>query len=321
MFSGFRLGRPLGVEVRVDWSVAIVMGLVVFNLGLIHFPAWHPGWGVPLCLVTALAAAVLLFASILAHELSHALVAMAEGLPVDGITLFVFGGAARVRGEPRDPGAELVMAAVGPLVSIALGLGATLVGSVLAMGRLGLPAAPMALVRSAGPVAALLLWLGPVNLLIGVFNLLPGFPLDGGRVLRAILWAATGSLRRATFWAAAAGRLLGWTLIALGVLATFGASLPLLGTGPFAGLSLAVVGWFLQGAALQSRRRHEVVDSLAGLRVADVMRTEVDRVSPDLPVRALFDRAVRGGDPRAFPVVEGDRFVGVVWLEDVRAGE
>ena len=208
--AGFRLGQIAGVELRVDWSLAIVFWLIAVNLGVGMFPAMHPDWSPVLRWSVALAASVLFFASVLTHELAHALVGRARGMPVQGITLFIFGGVTRLGGEPKSPSTEFLMAIAGPLTSFVLGIGCLLLGGAISgdAATAGLGAVEYA--RRLGPAASALMWLGTVNILLAVFNCLPGFPLDGGRVLRAAIWGITGSLRKATRWPAPSGGCLPW---------------------------------------------------------------------------------------------------------------
>lgn len=246
--SGFSLGRVLGIQVQVDWSLLVMFGLVVFNLALAVLPAWHPDWTrISIWGVAGLTA--LLFAgSVLANELGHAWIARFYDVPVQRIRLFLFGGVAQLDAEPPSPKSELMMAVVGPALSIALGLLATAVGMQLASGQF--IAAPDAsdevtmhhVMAGIGPVATLLLCWGPINLLLGVLNLAPTFPLAGGRLLRSLLWWATGNFAKATRWACAAGRICTWTLISLGALQLASG---MLGQG----LWLLSIGWFLSSAA------------------------------------------------------------------------
>ena len=189
--GGFRVGRISGIEVRVHWSLLFIFWLIVVNLGAGLFPARHPDWSAGMSWLMAGLAAVLFFLSILAHELSHALVGRATGIPVDGITLFIFGGVARMRGEPPSPRSELLMTIVGPLTSLGIGVIASIWGALLASPVVMDVGDPLKALQDVSPLATVMLWLGPINIMIGLFNLVPGFPLDGGRVLRAVLWAWT----------------------------------------------------------------------------------------------------------------------------------
>jgi Zn-dependent protease/CBS domain-containing protein len=315
---GFRVGRIFGVEVRLDWSLLIVFWLIVANLGSGLFPLRHPGWSPLLSWGMAAIAAVLFVLSILAHELSHALVGRANGVPVAGITLFIFGGVAHMRGEPRSPRAELLMTAVGPLTSLVIGALATAGGAALAAPTMFDAAAPLRTFQSVGPFAAVLLWLGPINIMIGLFNLIPGFPLDGGRVLRAALWAATRDFTKATRWAAGVGQAFGALLIIAGISMMFGIHIPFLGRGLIPGLWATMIGWFLYGAAAASYAQVVVSDLLEDVAVARLMRHREATLDPELPVANLVDEHLMSTAERAFPVVEGDRLVGIVTLEDVR---
>ena len=223
------MGRIFGVEVRLDWSLLVVFWLILVNLGGGLFSAHHPDWSPALRWGLAAIAAALFILSILAHELSHALVGRANGVQIAGITLFIFGGVAHMRGEPRSPRAELLMAAVGPLTSLLIGVVASLWGAYLAAPAVLDPADPLRAFQGVSPFATVLLWLGPINVMIGLFNLIPGFPLDGGRVLRAALWAGTRDLTKATRWAAMVGRAFGFLLIVAGVSMMFGVAIPFLG--------------------------------------------------------------------------------------------
>lgn len=308
---GFRLGRLLGVEVRLDWSLLLIFALIAFNLAVGLFPLWHPTWSGLARWGTALAAATLFLASVLAHELSHALAGRALGTPVHGITLFLFGGMTRLSGEPRSPGRELIIAGVGPVVSLAIGVAASVAGYAL-VGSSRATAQDFDLVmREAGPVATLLVWLGPVNIALGVFNLLPGFPLDGGRVLRALFWIATKDFVKATRWAAVGGQVFAALLVGFGVINALSGNIG-------QGLWLMLIGWFL-GSAARSTWMHVLVKhSLRDLPVASVMRAHFDRVSPDLSVAALVRDHLMATEQRAWPVVRDGKLEGLVVWNDVR---
>ncbi len=285
--------------------------LVMVNLAIGVLPAWHPGWGALLTWGVALGASVLFFGSVLAHELSHALVGRRFGVPVRRITLFIFGGMAHMEREPPSPKSELLMAAAGPVTSLVIGFVAMVAGSWALTDELAMLGDPMLAMAHAGPLTTLLLWLGPVNILLGLFNLVPGFPLDGGRVLRAALWAGTRNLEKATRWASWAGQAVGWILIALGITA-------LLSRGLFQGLWLMLIGWFLLNAARASYLQTVVHESLRGTRVADLMRRRVVTVPSNLPVNVLVSDFLMAVDQQCFPVVDDERLAGLVCIDDVR---
>ncbi|HZO88852.1 MAG TPA: site-2 protease family protein [Chthonomonadaceae bacterium] len=316
--SGFRLFRIAGISIYLDWSLLFIFWLVIWQLAAGVFPFWHPDWGPGLAWGVAIVAAILFFASILAHEMAHSLVAKAKGLPVRRITLFMFGGVSNIEQEPPSAGTEFLVAIVGPITSIVLGVIFSILGGLL-VGNVGTAiTSPREILAHAGPLATLLFWLGPINILLGVFNLIPGFPLDGGRVLRSILWGITHNLTQATRWAATVGQIVAWLLIVSGIAMVFGVRIPFFGTGLIGGLWLAFIGWFLNNAAIASYQQVVVQDILEGVPVARLMRSDVHGVPPDISVSSLVYDHLMGTDERAFPVVEGDNLVGLVTLDDVR---
>jgi Zn-dependent protease len=261
MRSGTSVGVIRGIQVAVDPSVLILFVLIAWQLGSGLFPGWHPEWSHALDWSVAILAASLFFGSILLHELAHSLAAQARGIPVRRIVLFLFGGVSDIQREPTSPGDEFLIAVVGPVTSLALGILFTLLGDA---GAHGLPAAatldPAQAYAGLSPISTLLMWLGSINIALGIFNLIPGFPLDGGRILRSLLWAATGNLRRATRMATAIGHGIAWAFIAGGLVMICGATLPFFGTGLFNGLWLIFIGWFLHHAAVRSDARVERED-------------------------------------------------------------
>jgi Zn-dependent protease/CBS domain-containing protein len=306
------------VEVRLDWSLLIVFALIAMALAGGLLPRWHPDWGQAKVLATAIAAAVLFLASILFHELAHAVVGRSLGVEIRRITLFVFGGMAHMEGEPRTWRAELGMAIAGPLASLGLGLLFLILAQVIA-GPIALdPEDPARSLAQVGPVATLLLWLGPVNIILGLFNLVPGFPLDGGRVLRAVLWGLTGDLTRSTLLAATVGQAFSWVLIGLGFAMMLGLRVPIFGSGALGGLWLALIGWFLGNAARQSWQGRLIEDRLGSLPVSRVMHHDYLEVEPDLSVLELVDQGFLALSHRAYPVVAQGELRGLVSLEDVR---
>lgn len=319
--NGFRLGSIAGVEIVIDWSLLIVFFLVSFSLGAGILPSWHPTWPPALVWGVALIAAVLFFASVLVHELSHALVGRARGVEIRRITLFVFGGMAHLEHEPKSWSAELWMAAVGPVTSLLLGVIFSFVGGLLSGVATIDPDQPERMLSTLSPVATIFLWLGSVNIMLGMFNLIPGFPLDGGRILRAILWGITKNLRHATRWASRAGQGVGLLLIGAGIVMMFGRRVPYLGSGFVSGVWIALIGWFLNNAAVRSYLALLTRESLDDVPVARIMRSAFAHVDPELSVNTLVDEYFMARDQHAFPVVEGRRLVGLVCLEDVRKVE
>jgi Zn-dependent protease/CBS domain-containing protein len=318
MGKGIRLGQIAGIQIYMDWSLLVIFFLIAFSLGAGLFPAWHPNWTPGVSWLTALAAAALFFASVLVHELSHALVGRSYGIEIPRITLFIFGGMAHVEREPGAWRAELWMAIVGPMTSLALGFLFVMLGKAL-IGHVEIdPEHPQQAFSHFGPVATLLFWLGPVNILLGVFNLVPGFPLDGGRVLRAVLWGVTGDLRRATRLASSVGQGFAWLLIATGVAMILGVRVPIFGTGLIGGLWLAFIGWFLNNAALMSYQQLLVREALEHVPVSRLMRRNFDTVHPGLGVNTLVEEHIMGSEQRAFPVLDRGRLAGMVCLQDVR---
>ncbi|HJL18939.1 MAG TPA: site-2 protease family protein [Sandaracinaceae bacterium LLY-WYZ-13_1] len=311
-FGRIPLGRLFGINIRADWSVLIIGGLVAGNLGLGMLPQWHPDWGPVLTWAVAVGAAVLFLASILVHEMSHALVGRKMGIPVRNITLFIFGGMAHTEKEPPSPRAELLMAAAGPVTSLALGLAATFGGLALASVSFANVQEPTEALSQIGPTATLLLWLGPINIILGVFNMVPGFPLDGGRVLRAILWAWTKDLTKATKWASLAGQGFAAVLAAWGIIS-------LLGGNVVQGIWLLLIAWFLRNAARAGYTQTLIQQALAGTKVGQVMRRRLIHVPPNISVATLVDDYLMASDQQCFPVVSDDRHLeGIVCLEDVR---
>lgn len=316
--SGFKFIKLFGINIYIDWSWFFIFLLVTWNLAIALFGPLHPEWSPLLTWGTAILASLLFFFSVLLHELAHSLVAIARGLPVKRITLFIFGGVSNIEREPPSPATEFLVTIVGPLTSLILGaLFIFLGGSQLNLGGITFGGTTQAL-SQLGPLTTLLLWLGPINIILGLFNLLPAFPLDGGRILRSIFWAATDNLRRATRWAAAISQVIAWGLIVLGIAMAFGVQIPFLGTGLISGLWLAFIGWFLNNAATQSYRQVVVADMLEGVPVSRLMYANVPTVAPNQTVSQLVYDNIMGTNEHSFPVIENEKLVGLVCLEDVR---
>ncbi len=320
MRKGFRIGSLFGIEINIDWSWLFIFFLVTFNLS-VAFGQFQPDWGTALRWGMAILAALLFFASVLAHEMAHSLVAQARGIPVNSITLFLFGGVSNIQRNPDSPKTEFLMAVVGPLMSLIIGGVLLLVtGFTVAGGLTQGMESPADVFSQFDPLTTILFWLGSINVILGLFNLIPGFPLDGGRILRSALWVATDNLRKATRWASWVGHAIGWTMIVTGVAMLFGVEVPFFGSGVADGLWLAFIGWYLNNAAGQSYQRIVIEDILDDVPVAEMMRSDPPTVRNDTSVSSLVHDYVMGTDDQAFPVMNGDNcLVGLVTLEDVRA--
>jgi Zn-dependent protease/predicted transcriptional regulator len=290
MGSALTLFRVFGIPVRVHASWLVIYSLIAWSLSVGYFPHVLPDVPLRTHWVSGLVAALLLFVSVFLHELSHSVVARRHGLPVTAITLHVFGGVSELGREPESPGVEFQMAIVGPLTSFALG---------------GLAFVAVARVGDQATVAAILRYLSLVNFAVGVFNLVPGFPLDGGRVLRAALWHARGNLQWATRVASRAGSIVALGLVGLGIVRGL--------TGEFlGGLWFVLIGLFLRQAAEGSYQQLVVRRALAPLAVRDVMTRDVVSVPADLPLDRVVDEYFWRHHVTSFPVVDDDRVVGIL---------
>lgn len=298
--GSFRLGSILGIEIRIHASWFVIFFLILWTFSRDVFPAEYPGLPAWSYYAMGLSGAVLFFSSLLAHELAHSVVARRRGVAVEGITLFIFGGMARTRMESRRPIDEFVIAGVGPLASLLIGLGFGLiwwVGSLLG---------------ASDAITAVAEYVAFLNLMLALFNLLPGFPLDGGRLLRSAVWKATGSLAKATRVAAGGGTLLAYALMAYGLWQAFhGAYLD--------GLWLVFIGWFVRNAARSGYRHFAVANALESVPAWEAMTRWPDTVGPELTLRDLVAGRAAGRHA-AYPVVGADgRALGLVTEAQVRS--
>lgn len=309
---GLRVGRVAGIEVHLDLSLLIIFVLIGTSLALGTFPAWHPEWGPALTWTVAACAAVCFLLSVLLHELSHAVVGRALGVPVDGITLFLFGGVASMGKEADSPRSEFLMTIVGPVTSLTIGFVGVFGASLLAPAVAGVED-PEAFAKSLGPVATILAWLGPVNVMLAIFNMVPGFPLDGGRVLRSLIWWRTGDRLKATRWAAGIGQLFGFVLIGFGILNLLGAALPRFSGGSVGGLWLILIGWFLSNAAKSSYAQLAQRSALEGLSTRQLYRQDVQPLDADMTLDAFVNGPALRSEQTSFPVQDqGGKLVGLV---------
>ena len=297
MPGSFRLFNIAGINIEVNISWLIILVLLTWSLALTWLPAAAPNQPQAVYWVLGLLAAILLFSSVLLHELAHSLVAKARGLPVNSITLFIFGGVSDLEREPQSPGVEFEMAFVGPVTSLLIGF---------------VSLAVVGLIGNTSPLAAATLgYLGAANLLLGVFNLIPGFPLDGGRVLRSILWRTTGNLRTATRWAPFIGECLAYLLIFLGIWVLFGGDV-------IDGIWFVFIGWFLLQAAQAENTQVVLQTIFNGVTVAKLMAPPPSSVQADLPLQQLVDAYMLPSGARTVPVLGGDEFAGLITVENVR---
>jgi Zn-dependent protease/CBS domain-containing protein len=299
MKESFRLGRIAGVAVGVNWSLLVIFALIAVSLSAGRLPAVYPDQSTAAYVVAGLITALLFFTSVLLHEISHAVVAQRNGIEVEGIVLWLFGGVAQLKGDAETPGAAFRIAAVGPFVSFALGLGFLAIAALLdGVGATGL------VIESA-------IWLGIINIVLAVFNLFPGAPLDGGRVLRSILWKINGDKNRSWVQAARAGRVVGFVLIGLGIL-QFAA-------GAVGGLWLAFIGWFLLSAARMEESHAMMRGTLGDMRVSRLMSPDPVTAPADITVAQFLDDYVFRHRFSTFPVVDREgRVVGLATVNRVK---
>jgi Zn-dependent protease/CBS domain-containing protein len=290
------LGRIFGIRIDLDYSWFLIVGLLTWVLAANYYPQEFKNWSTAEYWGMGLATAVMLFVSVLIHELGHSLVAQRLGMSVPRITLFIFGGVSQIAAEPPSASAEFAMAIVGPLVSLALAAVFWELEPVVAFSP---------------PLLALTQYLALLNFVLGLFNLIPGFPLDGGRVLRAIIWRSTGKYQQSTSIAAGVGRFFGFLLIFIGFW-------QILGGNFLNGLWIAFIGWFLESAA-GSLLQQEGLKSLIGEhRVADAMKRDFPRVPGDLTVQELVDKYVLPSGLRYF-IVDGNAAApGLVTLSAIK---
>lgn len=295
-FGRISLGRVFGIPLYLDYSWFLIFALLTWLLATEYFPKEIQGWSTGLYWLLGAVTALLLFVSVLLHELSHSLVAMQYKINVRQITLFIFGGVSDIAGEPAKPSQEFWIAIAGPFMSFAIAVAFYALTFVF---------------KGSIPLLALMKYMAFINVALGVFNLIPGFPLDGGRVLRSIVWAVSHNSSRATTIAATVGRIFAWILIIWGVLQIFGGSL-------VNGLWIAFIGWFLESAAVQQSRQQAFHDMLNGHLVDEAMQSDMVTVSSDTTLRNLIDHHILGSGRRAFIVEHNGEKVGLLTLHAVR---
>ncbi|MCQ3973436.1 MAG: peptidase [Anaerolineae bacterium] len=295
--NALRLGRLFGIELKLDYSWFIIFVLMVWSLAGHYFPRVHPGWSYEIYWALGVMTALFFFASVVAHELAHSFVSQAQGVPVRDITLFIFGGVAHISQDPKSARNEFLMTLAGPAASLVM---AILFGLIWLVSE---PISPL--------LHALAAWLGWINLVLALFNLIPGFPLDGGRVFRAIVWSITGDLRRATLITVELGKVVTFGLIFWGMWQIF--------NGNWAnGLWISFIGWFVANASAANYQRIALRELLAGHTVRKVMVTDCPHLLPRLTLDVVVDHVVLPSGRRCFPVMEQDQLRGLLTLRRIK---
>ncbi len=302
MKAHIKLGRIFGVAVGLHYSWIIIALLVTLSLRS-QFAVDHPDWGAPITWTIAIITGLLFFVSILLHELSHAAVAKLRGIPVRAITLFALGGVAQIEKDAADAKSEFWMGIIGPITSIVIGVVCLVLAWLLGWGLA---------VGTGSPPAAMFMWLGVINIALGIFNMVPGFPLDGGRVLRAVVWWVTGDANRSTRIAAGVGQLVALGFIVLGIWRFFS------GAG-FGGLWIAFIGWFLLDAARASGAQVEITERLNGVKVGDVMAQQFPIVDTNSNLQTFVQEHLLPTGHRCFVVSEQGRPAGIITPHEVKA--
>jgi Zn-dependent protease/CBS domain-containing protein len=297
--GGVPLGKYFGIPVRLHWSWFIIFVLVTWLLGASYFPGTYPTWNRAAYWGIGAATSILFFTSVLLHELAHSRVAQAAGMQVKSITLFIFGGVSQIGEEPGRPAVEFRMALAGPVTSLVLG---GIFWTIFFATR-----------HSIEPLSGLAFWLGYINISLAVFNLMPGLPLDGGRVLRSILWWHSGNVRNATRTASTIGRGIGYLFIFSGI-----ALILLSGSYWWNGLWLALIGWFLENAAVGSYRQVALQDMLQGHRVSEILTRDCQMIPPTATVDETVNDYILKSGSRCFAVVENGRALGIVTLHNIK---
>ena len=293
--DGLPIGRVCGISIKIHISWFIIFGLVIWTLAT-GFPAY---WELTVRIAAAVIAGLLFFASVLLHELAHSVIARRNNIPVGAITLFVFGGVAQIAEEPREPGMEFRIAAAGPLISVVFGCALWGLSFLLPPG--------------AEVIRAVVSWLGWINLVLGVFNLTPAFPMDGGRILRAAIWWRTHNLRRSTKIASLVGQGISWLFIIAGLYLFFFASYG------FNGLWLAFIGWFLYGSASSGYQQLVLQQELQGHAAREIMTLDGVQAHSGMTVSELAGSVILPGDKRCFVVFDGACPQGLITMREIKA--
>ncbi len=297
--NSFKVFRISGIDIRIDYSWFVIFALIAYFFGFSYFPRVLPGISIWLIAIITIISALLFFFSILFHEVSHSITSIRKGIPVKQITLFIFGGIAQIEKEPDTPAKEFQISIAGPAASYFLAI---------VFGVIWIVSRQIPVIMEPAK------YLTIINIALGTFNLLPGFPLDGGRILRSIIWKVSNNFEKATIIASNVGRGIGFAMIAVGIVYIF------LGVF-FNGIWLIFIGWFLQSAAAQANAQIALEKSIKGIKVKDVITTEIVSVSKDITVRELIDDWFLKYKYGKFPVIDrnnNDRYLGIITLNDVK---
>ncbi|TMC93804.1 MAG: CBS domain-containing protein [Chloroflexi bacterium] len=297
MPGSFRIFRIAGIDINIHISWLIILVFLTFSLATGWFPITYPGSSTATYYLLGFIASILLFVSVLLHELAHSFVARSRGLQVKSIVLFIFGGVSNIEQEPQTPGIEFSMAFVGPLVSLLIG--------VVCYGL-------WLLVRGTHSlIVPILSYLALMNIILGIFNLIPGFPLDGGRVLRSIIWKATGNFQTATNITTFVGQAFAYLIILWGILLFFAGN-------AFNGLIIIFTGWFLLTSAQSARSQSALDTAFRGVTVNQIMDTNVLTVPANISLQKLVDEYFLPRGLRSAFVMQGDQLAGLITLSDIR---
>jgi len=300
--GGIPIGKAFGISLRLHYSWFFIFALITWALAAVYFPTTYPTWSLSMKIGAGLITSLLFFGSVLFHELMHSLVALREGRQIQSITLFFLGGVSQLTGEPKTAGDEFRMAAAGPFSSLVLG--GVFLGIFFVLHNTTNEAAQFG--------AAISYYLGLINILLGVFNLIPGFPLDGGRVLRSLIWWRSRNLQSATKIASNIGRGVGFLFIFGGIWLAFSGNF-------FNGIWLALIGWFLESAARSSYQQLVLQNMLRSHIASEVMPKDCIVIPPDVTVEQLVNENILSTGRRCFPVVSDGQTKGLMTLNDVKS--
>jgi Zn-dependent protease/CBS domain-containing protein len=311
--GSLKIGRIAGIEIGIHYSWILAFGLFAWIFARGTLPQAFSKWSLSEYWIAGVIISLMIFVSVLIHELCHSLVARNKGLKVSSIVLFIFGGVSSIEKEPEKAWVEFIMSAAGPISSLVLSV--IFIGLSYALFLPGNIFDPAGFVT---PVIGVLFYIGWINLLLAVLNIIPGFPLDGGRVLRSIIWGITKNLYKATMIAGNIGRAFGWILIIFGVLSLFNITFGLFQGGIVNGIWLIIIGWFLTNAADNVMRGTTLQQDLAGVRVKEVMDLSPECVLPGASVESVVHESFIQHGRRAVPVCLDNKLLGIVTLFDVK---